>query len=70
MYQLKIKPGTGNLKDIYFIMPKCGHELKFGYSTPYKCQHPDCKEKPPAVDKLEGEYATAARVKYFAEGKL
>jgi hypothetical protein len=70
MYQLKVKPGTGNQKTMYFINPKCGHELSFSYSTPTVCQAPNCSEKPPQIDRLEGDYSTAARVKYFAEGKL
>jgi hypothetical protein len=72
MLQLRIKPGAGNQKTIFFTNPKCGHKLEFGYSAPYTCQDANCSEKPPSVEKLIGEYATAqgARVKYYAEGKL
>lgn len=68
MYQLRVKPGNGYLKTIFFKMPKCGHVIEFSHTTPFRC--PDCDEKPPAVDKLHGHYSTGARVKYFAERTL
>lgn len=72
MFQLKIKPGVGQQKTVYFKNPKCGHMVEFTYSAPFNCPGAGCKEKPPSVDKLIGDYsvAQAARVKYFAEGKL
>jgi hypothetical protein len=70
MLTLRVKPGIGNLKTIFFKMPKCGHELEFSYTAPYTCQDTNCKEKPPSVDRLIGDYAIAARLKYYAEGKI
>lgn len=70
MFQLSVKPGIGAQKTIYFTNPKCGHELEFGYSAPYRCQDPSCNEVVPPIEKLMVEHSAAARVKYFAEGKL
>ena len=71
MLQLRVKPGVGQYqKTIFYKMPKCGHTLSFDYTTPALCQDPDCKEKPEQVDRLVGEHAVGARVRYYAEGKI
>lgn len=70
MLQCRVKPGNGALKTVYFTNPKCGHELEFSYNTPYICQNPDCHEKPTEIDRLISDYGQAARVRYFAEGRI
>ena len=70
MLQLKVKPDVGYTKTIYYKMPKCGHEIEFNYTTPFKCQEAGCDEKPEQIDRLYGEHSMAARVRYFAEGKI
>lgn len=71
MYSLRVKPGVLKYeKTVYFTNPKCGHSIEFKHSVPFKCPVDGCKDVPPMVQRLLDEHAVAARVKYFAEGKL
>ncbi len=70
MYQCKVTLISNYRRKTTFIIPKCGHELEFEYTTPYVCKEPRCSEKPPKIDKLFGDNNQDNRVKFYAEGKI
>lgn len=70
MIQLKHKRINEHRRLIVYKNPKCGHEQRFEYTVPFRCQETSCTEKLADIDKLVGEKNQDRRVKYFVEGKL
>ena len=70
MIKCRVKPITEWKNETVFTNPKCGHVQKFEYCTPVRCQDLKCNVDIPDIDKLYGDKHQAARVKFYAEGKL
>ena len=70
MIKCRVKPVTEWKNETVFINPKCGHVQRFEYCSPVRCQDHSCNVDVPDIDKLYGDKHQAARVKFYAEGKI
>jgi hypothetical protein len=62
--------GQYSQKKFKFVVPECGHEITFSYTTPAMCSEAGCTSKVDRVSTLVGDHNMDVRVKYFVRGEL
>lgn len=70
MVKLKYKQVTEYQKKAFFECEKCGTEIEFSHSTPFKCPNKDCEAKMPNLHLLIDAKDQNRRVKFFMEGEI